>query len=34
MRDSMEQKFLKGLVGNQKMDNPLVSYEEKDRIAE
>jgi len=34
LRDSMQEKFLKGLAGNQRMDNPLVSFEEKDRIAE
>jgi len=30
----MEVKFLRGLVDNQKMDNPLVSFHEKDKMAE
>ena len=31
-RDSMCERYLKGLEGNEKMDNPLVSFDVKDKM--
>ena len=33
-RDSMVERYLKGLEGNEKMDNPLVSFDAKDKMGE
>jgi len=33
-RDSMADRYLAGLEGNKKLDNPLISFEYKDKLGE
>jgi hypothetical protein len=33
-RDSMQERYLAGLEGNTKLDNPLISFDAKDKMGE